>query len=531
MEKQRALLDQIPDQVTPADGSSATPTPPLHVVAAADLQDIDDNDTIPIDPALLSFEAALMGEGDIAHMLVDGAVPSDGDLMTSSSRVAAAVGGRYRVAPVVLLSGQPAGTDDDPCGILMVERDTFSHFFATINVKRFTYGFALGFQKGYDVGSAEDQRLAQLQCPNENNGCPYTRSKATDIMRHMKACRYISPEYSDSLVFACNEPGYLARFPTEDGLGNHRRVIHGFKPRTCPKPDCTSDEVFETPGSLNSHIAQVHTDWVPRTCPVPGCSRNNYVYELCVSFRGHMRTAHRDKLDIEEYAQYMPPPRRRRSIPPAIRHFKPQQCSYSGCIYPYIFTTYRNYFTYTEKHHGVGEDEMVLLVLADPPLPDTLGGLPVKRKRSIYPAIRHFKLQQCSYSGCIYQHVFRTYKNYLIYTEKYYGIGEDEMVPLVLADPPSPDTLGGLPAKWKRSIHPAIRHFKLQQCSYSGCIYQYVFRTYKNYLIYAEKHYGIGEDEMVPLVLADPPLPDTLGGLPVKRKRSIHPAIRHFKLQ
>jgi hypothetical protein len=224
-----------------------------------------------------------------------------------------------------------------------------------------------------------------------------------------------------------------------------------------------------------------------------------------------MRTAHRDKLDIEEYTQYIPPARWKESIPPAIREFKPQQCSYSGCTHPYIFTTYKSYFAHAEKHHGVGEDEMVPLVLADPPSPDTLGGLPAKRKRSIHPTIREFKLQQCSYSGCTHQHIFTTYRSYFAHAEKHHGVGEDEMVPLVLAEPPPPDTLGGLRVKRIKSIHPAIRHFKPQQCSHSGCIHPHIFTMYRSYFAHAEKRHGVGEDEMVSLVLADPPPLATLG--------------------
>ncbi|KAK4150626.1 hypothetical protein C8A00DRAFT_36761 [Chaetomidium leptoderma] len=208
--------------------------------------------------------------------------------------------------------GRPVATqqDNNDNEVTFMGRDEFSHFFATINLRRFTKTTTPGFQQGLYGGSAEDPRLAKLQCPNQKFGCKYEVAAVLFLDMHLKTCPFTSPEYLATLLFACEEPDCGKSFATKDSLRDHMYSIHNFKPRTYSEPDCTSTEVFTTRRDLLHHVAKHHSGWTPQACPVPDCD-TKLVYKLRESFKRHLKRKHAD-LGVEELAKYMPDKRRPR---------------------------------------------------------------------------------------------------------------------------------------------------------------------------------------------------------------------------
>ncbi|KAK3377161.1 hypothetical protein B0T24DRAFT_236165 [Lasiosphaeria ovina] len=418
LHQQRALLDQD-EVVAPAGGGSSTVkgdavnssssfrlAPPVlspAPVLASDHGGVgnDDEEDIPIDPALLELEAALVGDGDITQMLADG----------------------ITVPPPAMPEGPPPamleGLEDDPCRMLTAERDEFSHFFATVNVRRFTRPNTPGFQKGLYGGSAEDPRLAKLQCPNKVFGCKFEFGAVLHLDIHLKSCRFTSAEYPASRPFACEEPGCDETFAKKADLQRHRRSQHDFKPQTCSEPDCTSTEVFTKRSALLDHVAQYHTGWTPQACPIPGCDRGESIYELRKSFQMHLKRKHAGQMDAEELAKYMPPAKRRvrpgeKDRHPALRNFKPQRCSHPGCRTEFVFVSFGQYFSHAKQLHGVSEeDEMLSLVLEDPPPPATLGD------GSIEP-------RQCAYPNCQSRRLYTSLEAYFEHARRTHGIEDME---------------------------------------------------------------------------------------------------------
>jgi hypothetical protein len=168
--RQRALADQDrdqdPDEVAPAGTETAVATTDSGELAApaagtgVDIADhgfrpvppamtavgYDDADNIPIDPALLELETVLVVDGDVTETLVNNiTVPGDGRLGTVSLSW-----GDGTTPPALLSRDSVAGGDEnDQCRILAAGRDGFAHFFATINLQRFTRTSTPGFQRAF----------------------------------------------------------------------------------------------------------------------------------------------------------------------------------------------------------------------------------------------------------------------------------------------------------------------------------------------------------------------------------------------
>jgi hypothetical protein len=196
------------------------------------------------------------------------------------------------------------------CAPLTGDSDTFGTFFSTINIIKTGKPalFAkLSTPRLLGTSSSRDPPVRYLwSCPNSIFGCTSKFQTLESKEKHFKTCESTSEaahlEQIQKLKYPCGK-GCGKRFSSENSRRTHetQSTTH-YEPKRCPKPDCTSDEVFMTFGKLRQHIDAAHRGYTTKSCPVPGCKRAGETIANSAMLKVHLRTVHGwTKQQIEPY--------------------------------------------------------------------------------------------------------------------------------------------------------------------------------------------------------------------------------------